>query len=104
MDRLLTIPLALLLLVRLLPLLRPLLSVQQHRALQNMVSGIDVAGGAIMLVLIGYQLYRREWLGAVLIGVLAVPVLIGSYRALPGWWWGAGAEPPSSSGRGDRRP
>ena len=101
MDRLLTIPLALLLLVRLLPLLRPLLSVQQHRALQNMVSGIDVAGGALMLALVGYELYQREWLGATLLAVLAVPVLIGTYRALPGWWWGADADRPPRGG--DRR-
>ena len=93
MDRVIGIAATILLVVRLLPLLRPFISPQQHRALRNMVSGLDVAGGIIMLGLVGYQLYRRQWLGALLIAVLAVPVLIGTWRALPAWWWGAADSP-----------
>ncbi len=90
MLRLLAIPLLLLLVARLLPLAGPLLRPRQRRALQKMAVAIDVAGGLIMLLLIVVQLLRREWLGAVLIALLGVPVFTGAYRALPAWWWGTG--------------
>ncbi len=88
MLRLLAIPLLLLLVARLLPLAGPFLGVRRRRSIENMAVAIDVAGGLIMVLLIVVQLLRREWLGAVLIALLGVPVFIGTYRALPAWWWG----------------
>lgn len=93
MLRLLTIPLLLLLVARLLPLAGPLLGPGQRRALQNMAVVIDVAGGLIMVLLVVVQLLQREWLGAGLIALLGVPVFTGAYRALPTWWWGASGPP-----------
>jgi hypothetical protein len=89
MTRLLVIPLLVVLLARLLPVIGLILSTNMRRSLQNMAVAIDVAGGFIMLLLIGIQLFFQQWLGAALLGVLGIPVFIGTYRALPAWWYGS---------------
>lgn len=89
MTRLLVIPLVVILLARLLPIIGMVLSPSMRRSIQNMVVAIDVAGGFIMLLLIGVQLFFQQWLGALLLGVLGIPVFIGTYRALPAWWYGS---------------
>ncbi len=89
MTRLLVIPLLVVLLARLLPVLGLVLGPGMRRSLQNMAVAIDVAGGVIMLLLIGVQLVYRQWLGAALLGVLGIPVFVGTYRALPAWWYGS---------------
>ena len=88
MTRLLVIPLLVILLARLLPIIGVVLSPGARRSIQNMVVAIDVAGGLIMVLLIGVQLFFQQWVGALLLGVLGIPVFIGTYRALPAWWYG----------------
>jgi hypothetical protein len=88
MIRLLAIPLALILVVRLLWVFEPLMSTSMRLAVKRWRATIDVAGGLIMLVLIVIQAIRGEWLGVGLLTLLGIPVFIGMYQSLPLWWYG----------------
>lgn len=88
MDRLIAIALALIIGVRLMAWLGPLLGARWQRSVRRWITALDVAGGAIMIALIGLMLWRGEMLSAGLLALLAIPVLIGTYRALPAWWRG----------------
>lgn len=88
MLRWLAIPLLLILGVRLLALLSPWLGTGWRRAVRRWTVALDVAGGALILGLIGLLLWRGEPWGALLLALIAMPVWIGAYRALPAWWRG----------------
>ncbi len=88
MDRIIAIPLILILGARLIALLGPLLGERWRRAARRWITATDVAGGAIMVALIGLMLWRGEPLAAALLALIGVPVFIGAYRALPAWWRG----------------
>jgi hypothetical protein len=88
MDRIIAIPLILILGVRLIALLGPLLGGRWQRGVRRWITAADVAGGAIMITLIGIMLWRGEPLAAALLALIGVPVWIGTYRALPAWWRG----------------
>jgi hypothetical protein len=88
MDRIIVIPLVLILGVRLIALLGPLLGERWQRGVRRWITATDVAGGAIMIALIVIMLWRGEPLAAALLALIGVPVWIGTYRALPAWWRG----------------
>jgi hypothetical protein len=88
MTRLIAFPLLLILGVRVLALLSPIFGEGWRRGVQRWTVALDVAGGAIMLALVGLMLWRGEPLAALLIALISIPVLIGMYRALPAWWRG----------------
>lgn len=88
MLRWLAIPLILILGVRLLARLGPWLGPRWERAVRRWTVALDVAGGAIVLALIGLLLWRDEPWGALVLALIALPVFIGAYRALPAWWRG----------------
>lgn len=88
MTRFLGLVLLLVLLTRLLPLLSPVFGKQWQRASRRLIVTLDVAGGLIVVLIAGSVLLRGEVLGALLVLLLGIPVFIGAYRALPGWWRG----------------
>lgn len=87
-TRILGLVLLLVLLTRLLPLLAPILGEHWRQRTRRLIVTLDVAGGLIVLVIIGSVLLRGDVLSALLVAVLGLPVFWGAYRALPAWWRG----------------
>lgn len=87
-TRLLALTLALVLALRLLPIVLPLFGERWRQAGHRLANTVDVAGGLIVLGLVLLTLLRGERLGALLLALIGIPVFIGTYRALPGWWRG----------------
>jgi hypothetical protein len=77
-----------LLILRLLAPVIGLFAPRLRQKIQQQQVVIDVAGGVILLVIIGTVWWRGRPEIALLLAVLSIPVFIGAYRALPAWWWG----------------
>ncbi len=87
MMRLFALILALILFLRLLSAVLPVIAPNTQRSIRRIVVSIDVVGGLIMLLLVGFMLMQDEPLSALLLALLGIPLFIGAYRALPEWWW-----------------
>lgn len=87
-NRLIGLILAIMLLLRLLPLVLALFGERWRLAGRRLANTIDVAGGLIVLGLVLLTLVRGEPRGALVLALLGIPVFIGTYRALPAWWRG----------------
>jgi hypothetical protein len=87
-TRLLAIVFGALLVLRFLaPVFTPFVPHMRQKTRQMQIV-IDVAGGVILLVIIGSVWWRGRPEVAALLAVLGIPVFIGAYRALPAWWLG----------------
>lgn len=95
-TRLLGIIFLILLLLRVLPAVAPLFGARWRQLGRRMAVVVDVAGGLIMLIIAASLLLRGEILGAALLMLIAIPVFIGTYRALPAWWRGWDTKDPRS--------
>jgi|GEM_PF-6595209 len=91
-TRLLGLALGVVLVLRLLPLIMPLLNPifgdRWRQVALKLTVIVDVAGGFILLLIVLSVWLRGEPLGALILAVIGIPVFIGTYRALPQWWRG----------------
>jgi sorbitol-specific phosphotransferase system component IIBC len=90
-TRLIGLLLILVLITRLLPLLSPFLSARLRAAVRRYQLATDLVGGAVMIGLIAVQLAYRNYVNAIVLLLLGVPVFWGSWKALPAWWRGEDA-------------
>jgi uncharacterized YccA/Bax inhibitor family protein len=88
LTRILALGFTLVLLVRLASSVLPVIMPGSRLFLRRMTVSIDIAGGFIMLLLIGFTLWRGEPITALLLAAIGIPIFLGAYRSLPEWWWG----------------
>lgn len=76
------------LITRLLPLLSPFLNARLRAAVRRYQLATDLVGGAVMIVLIAVHLAYRNYVNAIVLLLLGLPVFWGSWKAVPAWWRG----------------
>lgn len=70
------------------PIVAPWLGPHVQRRLLRLQTTVDVAGGLILIILIAVQLVYGNVINAVVLALIGLPIFVGTYRALPGWWRG----------------
>ena len=81
MDNLLALGLTIILVLQVLPYVlgyfSPALRRRFDTRMARMRALLDVAGGTLMVILVGILVWQREWLPAVLLGALSIPSWMG---------------------------
>ena len=65
-----------------------LLGPRWRKSARRIADTVDIAGGIVLLVIIGSVLLRGRPLAALILALIGIPVFLGTYRALPSWWRG----------------
>lgn len=84
LKRVLTIALVAALLLRVVPIVAPLVWPSFRASVDRLRFRADLATAAVMLALVVSMLVRGEPAYAALVGVLSLPALVGAWRAIRG--------------------